>query len=128
MPMPKAHLTILNLYTLKGTPSEFCTAIELLVDRVRREGHPGIQSYQFYVNSDERSARAVIHYANAASWIGHHDIAMGWPEMQGLHAVATLSEVTFLGQMTQEIEDWIDRSSLTAKLNIGNAYAAGFWR
>ena len=126
--MPEAHLTILNHYTLTASTAEFRIAIKLLADRVHREGHAGIQSYQFYVNSDENSARAVIDYEHAAAWIGHHDIAMAWPEMQGLHAVATLREVTFLGQMTPEIKDWIDRSSLTAKLNTGNAYAAGFRR
>jgi hypothetical protein len=126
--MSETQLIVLNLYTLKGTAEQFRAAIELLADRVLREGHPGIQSYLFYVNSDERSARAVIDYENAAAWIGHHEIAMAWPEMRGLHSVATLSEVTFLGQMTPEIKAWIDRSSLTAKLNTGNQFAAGFRR
>ena len=126
--MSEAHLTVLNLYILKGTAAEFQAAIEMLADRVNREGHLGIQSYRFYVNNDEQSARAVIDYENAAAWIGHHDIAMAWPEMMGLHAVAKLSEVTFLGAMTPEIKSWINRSTLTAKLNIGNAYAAGFRR
>lgn len=126
--MSQAHLSVLNLYTLKGTAAEFRAAIEVLADRVRREGHFGVRSYQFYVNDDEKSARAVIDYENAAAWIGHHDIAMAWPEMKGLHAVAALSEVTFLGEMTPEIKSWIDRSTLTAKLNIGNVFAAGFRR
>ena len=126
--MSETQLTVLNLYTLKGTPEQFCAAIELLADRVQKEGHRGVRSYQFYVNSDANSARAVIDYENAVAWIGHHDIAMAWPEMLGLHAVATLNEVTFLGQMTPEIKGWIDRSSLTAKLNIGNVFAAGFRR
>ncbi|MEI6799483.1 MAG: hypothetical protein WCO04_09755, partial [Pseudomonadota bacterium] len=126
--MSKAHLTVLNFYTLKGTAAEFRAAIEVLADRVRREGHSGVRSYQFYVNTDEKSARAVIEYENAAAWIGHHDIAMAWPEMKGLHAVAALSEVTFLGEMTPEIKSWIDRSTLTAKLNVGNEFAAGFRR
>ena len=128
LPMTKAHLTVLNLYSLKGTPSEFRAAIELLADRVRREGHSGVRSYHFYVNTDENSARAVIDYEDAAAWIGHHDIAMACPEMKCLHAVAALSEVTFLGEMTPEIESWIDRSTLTAKLNVGNFFAAGFRR
>lgn len=126
--MPQPHLTILNRYSLKGTPAQFRAAIEVLADRVRAEGHRGILSYQFYVNSDEQSARAVIDYENAQAWIGHHDIAMAWPEMRGLHAVAALVEVTFLGQMTPDIQHWIDRSTLTAKLNIGNEFAAGFRR
>ena len=126
--MSKAHLTVLNFYTLKGAAAEFRAEIEVLADRVRREGHSGVRSYQFYVNTDEKSARAVIEYENAAAWIGHHDIAMAWPEMKGLHAVAALSEVTFLGEITPEIKSWIDRSTLTAKLNVGNYFAAGFRR
>ena len=126
--MSDTHLTVLNLYRLKGTAAQFQAAITLLADRVQREGHRGIQSYQFYVNGDENTARAVIDYENAAAWIGHHDIAMGWPEMQGLHAVASLADVTFLGPLTPEIRRWIENSSLTATLNSGNAHAAGFRR
>lgn len=91
-------------------------------------GHPGIQSSLFYVNIDENSSRAVIECENAAAWIGPYYIAMGWPEMQGLHAVAWLSEVTFLDKMTPEDKSWIDQSLLTAKSDIGNVHAAGFRR
>ncbi len=126
--MSETRLTVLNLYSLKGTGAQFEAAIKRLAARVEREGHPGVLSYRFFVNDSEKSARAVIDYENAEAWIGHHDIAMGWPEMVGLHAVATLSEVTFLGLLTPEIKNWIENSALTAKINSGNAFAAGFRR
>lgn len=126
--MSEPGLTILNLYTLTGSSGEFRATIERLVGRVREEGHPGVLSYRFFVNEAEASARAVIDYENAAAWIGHHDIAMDWPEMAGLHAVARLSEVTFLGVLTPEIQSWIANSQLTAQIRHGNSFAAGFRR
>jgi len=126
--MNEPGLTIVNLYTLTGSADAFKAAIERLVARVRDEGHPGVLSYRFFVNEAEKSARAVIDYEDAAAWIGHHDIAMGWPEMAGLHGVAALSEVTFLGPLTPEIQDWIDNSKLTARIRHGNSFAAGFQR
>lgn len=126
--MSEPGLTILNLYTLIGSADDFRAAIERLADRVREEGHPGVLSYRFFVNETVNTARAVIDYENASAWIGHHDIAMGWPEMAGLHGVATLSEVTFLGALTPEIQSWIDNSKLTARIRHGNSFAAGFQR
>ena len=79
--MSEARLTILNLYKLTGTAKDFRTAIERLSARVREEGDPGILSYRFFVNSAENSARGVIDYESPAAWIGHHDLAMAWPEM-----------------------------------------------
>lgn len=126
--MSGPRLTILNLYTLTGSADDFRAAIERLASRVRDQGHPGVLSYRFFVNEAEKTARAVIDYENAAAWIGHHDIAMGWSEMSGLHRVATLSEVTFLGLLTPEIQNWIDNSKLTARIHHGNNFAAGFQR
>ena len=51
---------------------------------------------------------------------------MPWPEMTALHTVARLVELTFLGPLTPEIRAWLDGSSLTARINDGNAFAAGF--
>lgn len=126
--MDANSLTILNRYKLIGTTEEFRAAIKSLVTRVEEEGHRGILSYRFYVNATEKSARAVIDYENAAAWIGHHDIAMGWPEMTAMHAVATLDEVTFLGPLTPEIKAWIASSTLAARILEGNSFASGFNR
>ena len=126
--MPDPQLTVLNLYTLKTTAADFEAAIRLLVARVQKEGHPGVRSYRFFVNAAHSTGRAVIDYETPEAWIGHHDLAMDWPEMKGLHAVAALSEVTFLGPLTPSILDWIATSSLTARLNQGNVFAAGFHR
>ncbi|WP_417668134.1 hypothetical protein [Roseibium sp.] len=121
-------LTILNLYHLTFGASEFTRAITALSERVQAEGHPGVLGYRFFVNGHEKTARAVVDYRDAAAWIGHHDLAMGWPEMKALHDVAHLEDVTFLGTLTPEIQDWIDRSSLKAKVHSGNRFAAGFIR
>jgi hypothetical protein len=46
------------------------------------------------VNASDRTARGVIDYKDPDAWMGHHDIAMSWPEMTALHAAATLAETT----------------------------------
>lgn len=126
--MKTERLTILNLYELKAAPDHFAQAIDALARRVQAEGDPGVLSYRFFVNASEGTARGVIDYSNPAAWIGHHDIAMGWPEMSALHEIATLSEVVFLGPMTGEIQAWIDSSTLSARIRCGYAFAGGFQR
>ena len=126
--MPECGLTVLNNYELRQGPEAFERAIIALAKRVEAEGHPGVLSYRFFVNPAENSAQVVIDYEDPGAWIGHHEIAMGWPEMTALHAVAHLAEVTFLGALTAEIESWIATSTLTARIRRGNRFAAGFRR
>lgn len=124
----EAQLTILNLYTLKASPQAFVAAITDLAARVDREGERGVLAYRFWVNAAEGTARAVIDYATPQAWIGHHDISMAWPEMQALHRTAQLSDVTFLGPMTEDIRAWLAGSGLKAMVHDGYAAAAGFRR
>ncbi|KSV83780.1 hypothetical protein [Sinorhizobium sp. GL28] len=67
------------------------------------------------MNASERTAHGVIDYKDPGAWIGHHDIAMSWPEMTALHAAATLAEVIFLCPLTSEIQAWNKSSALTAR-------------
>lgn len=126
--MLKTTLTAVNSYTLAGPADGFTAATVALAARVEAEGHPGVLSYRFFVNAAEGTARAVVDYANADAWIGHHEIAMAWPEMKALHAAATLSDVTFLGALTAEIRDWLRASALKARIHEGHIFAAGFSR
>lgn len=65
--MTEPGLTILNLYTLTDRADDFRVAIERLAARVCDEGHPGVLSYRFFVNTAEKTARAVIDYENASA-------------------------------------------------------------
>lgn len=123
-----AQLTILNLYRLKADAGAFVAAITALAARVERDGERGVLAYRFWVNAGEGTARAVIDYATPQAWIGHHDISMEWPEMQALHTVATLSDVTFLGPMSDEIRAWLAGSGLKARVTDGFVAAAAFRR
>ena len=78
-------LTILNTYSLSATASEFTTAITALAARVLAEGDRGVLSYRFFINPDAATARAVIDYTGPSAWMGHHDLAMDWPEIQADH-------------------------------------------
>lgn len=121
-------LTVLNFYRLTGTVETFSAAIIALARRVEVEGHPGVLSYRFFLDPDTSTARGIVDYADAEAWIGHHEIAMAWPEMRSLHAAAPLVEATFLGVMTAEISDWLARSGITAKVTSGYCATAGFTR
>ena len=121
-------LTILNQYVLKGSAAQFTVAISALTARVEHEGEHGVLSYRFFVNGPAQSAIAIIDYATPQAWIGHHDRSMAWQEMQALHRVATLAEVTFLGPLTDEIRLWLASSGLKAQVNSGYSLAAGFRR
>ncbi|WP_291838114.1 hypothetical protein [Limimaricola sp.] len=113
---------------MRGSAEDFVAATQALADRVRREGHPGVLSYRFWVDAASAQGRAVIDYADAAAWTGHHDIAMDWPEMAALHEAAALSEVTFLGKVTPEILAWMADGPLHARLIEGYVPSAGFAR
>jgi hypothetical protein len=126
--MLETPLTVLNLYRLAGDADAARAAFAALAARVEREGHPGIRSYRFFVHADQPTARAVIDYAGPSAWLGHHDIAMAWPEMRALHGVARLAEATFLGPFTPDMQTWLDRSGLTARIETGYSFVAGFRR
>ncbi len=126
--MPATRITAVNHYTLTAPAPDFQAATLALAARVRDQGHPGILSYRFFVNADQATARAVVDYADADAWIGHHDIAMGWPEMAALRAASQLTEITLLGPVTSAILEWLARSGLTATVITGHAFAAGFCR
>jgi hypothetical protein len=124
--MREPTLTVLNHYTLNGSPDNFVVAAQALAARVKSEGHPGVLSYRFFAGPE--SARAVVDYADAAAWIGHHEIAMGWPEMKALHQAAGLAHSVFLGSLTDEIRAWLAGSGLTVRVEEGYTFTAGFRR
>lgn len=121
-------LVIVNDYNLLAPVSDFTRSISALAARVEREGHPGVRSYLFYANAEEATARAVIHYTGPEAWIGHHDISFGWPEMKALHSVARLAQVSFHGEMTSAIRDWLEAAGLTVPVRHYPDFAAGFQR
>jgi hypothetical protein len=97
-----------NEYELVDTPDTFVAAISALADRTDREGHPGVLGYRFYVNRAEQTAGAVIRYADAGSWVAHHQIAYQWDEMPALQSTVSLRRLTLLGPLNEEILGMID--------------------
>jgi|GEM_PF-1954105 len=122
------QIAAFNLYGLLAGRDAFLAATGALAARVAAEGHPGILHYRFFAGDDGREGAATVIYADAAAWIGHHEIAMGWPEMRAMHAVARLREITLMGPVTAEITGWLARSGLTATLRLFPAAGGGFRR
>ena len=121
-----AEIVVVNRYTLRNAQA-FASAATALAARVRDQGDPGVLSYRFHC-SDQTTAWAVVRYADAAAWIGHHDLAMAWPEMAALRAAADLDEVLLAGEPTAEMQDWIDRLNLRPRLRSLGHPVAGFQR
>jgi hypothetical protein len=119
---------VLLRYRLRGGAQPFENAIMRLAARVERAGHPGVLGYRFFANPEKNEACAVVDYADPAAWIGHHEIAMAWPEMAALHGAAELYEITFLGPVPAEITDWLSRSPISARVETGFRIASGFLR
>jgi hypothetical protein len=126
--MSSSGLSVTTAYELNGSVAEFHTTITALVDRVRTEGHRGILSYRFFVDDQGRTAHGFIDYENCDAWIGHHDIAMSWPEMAAMHGVARLTKIEFFGPVDARILKWLDRSNLRATIVTGRAFCSGFER
>jgi hypothetical protein len=126
--MTTPRLVIVNDYVLLSSADAFRAAIAALAARVRDEGHKGVRSYLFYARPEDATARAIIHYADPDAWIGHHELSFGWPEMKALHGVARLAQVTFHGEITGAIRDWMARAGLAVPVLHYPDFAAGFLR
>ncbi len=69
------HVIQVNHYALVEPPDVYVAAIKALAKRTETEGHSGVLGYKFFVNASDNTAGAVITYANADAWLGHHQLA-----------------------------------------------------
>ena len=134
------RVTIINQYALRDRGA-FVAAVTALAARVRVEGHTGVLSYRFYAPEGTgmqlAEGRAVVIYANPAAlapqpgpaaWVGHHDTAMGWPEMANLRAAAELVEIAIHGPLSDAMANWLDRSGLAPRCVHHGLSVVGFER
>ncbi|MGQ0563794.1 MAG: hypothetical protein ACT4OK_01810 [Gemmobacter sp.] len=121
-------VTIVNRYALRAGAGQFVLAVTALARRVEAEGHPGVLAYRFYAAPDAEEGRAVVLYADPEAWVGHHDIAMGWPEMAALRAVADLVEIAVHGPLSGGMRRWMEISGMMPKVRHVGPVVAGFVR
>ena len=121
-----SEIVVVNFYTLRD-PEGFDRALRTLVPRVRLQGHEGLRSYRFF-GSGPRERRLVAIYAGPEAWVGHHDLIMPWPEMEGLRAAARLARGDLYGPLTPPMRDWADQMGLGTKLRHQGEAIAGFRR
>jgi Antibiotic biosynthesis monooxygenase len=125
---PEAEIAVVNRYRLLSGREPFLAASLALAGRVEAEGHPGILSYRLYAPEGVEEARLVARYRDAEAWVGHHDLAMGWPEMAAFRTVAALERVELYGAVTDAMRDWIDRIGLAERIWFSGPQRAGFGR
>ncbi|MGL4238593.1 antibiotic biosynthesis monooxygenase [Tabrizicola sp.] len=126
--MPDQAITVVNLYRLLSGREAFVVAVNALARRVEAEGHPGVLEYRFFCPEGADDGRAVVRYRDAEAWVGHHDLAMGWPEMAAFRAVAELERIDLYGPVTKAMQDWIDRMGLADRVFHAGGPVAGFSR
>lgn len=121
-------ITVVNRYRLVSGRQAFLTATTALARRVQRDGHRGVLDYRFFCTEGSAEGQAVVRYRDAEAWVGHHDLAMGWPEMAALRAAAELEEITLFGPISDAMRVWIDAMGLAGKVRHQGEAVAGFCR
>jgi hypothetical protein len=116
----------INEYELTGSPDAFVDAITALARRTEAEGHPGVLSYQFFVNRELGSAGATIIYENGAAWLAHHQLAYQWEEMPVLQSTVALQRLTLFGPLGDELHNWLADAEISYIHY--DTFAAGFVR
>jgi hypothetical protein len=119
-------ITVVNRYRLTAAEDVFVAAVAAMARRVEAEGHPGVLSYHFFCVAGE--GRAVVTYANPDAWVGHHDIAMGWPEMLAVRAACYLEEISLYGPVSDTMRDWLAKAGMIGRLSHAGKAVAGFRR
>ena len=124
----EAGITVVNQYRLTSGREAFLEATAALARRVEAEGHPGVLEYRFHCLPGADVGRAVVRYRSAKAWVGHHELALVWPEMAALRASADLEEVALYGPFTPAMQDWCARMGLAERVRHLGESVAGFCR
>ncbi|MDP3261940.1 MAG: hypothetical protein U1E06_10030 [Tabrizicola sp.] len=119
-------ITVVNRYRLTAGQGAFVAAVSAMARRVDTEGHPGVRSHHFFCADGE--GRAVVTYASPDAWVGHHDIAMGWPEMAAVRAVSALEEISLYGPLSDAMRAWLEKADLLGRLRHAGEAVTGFRR
>jgi hypothetical protein len=117
-----------NHYALDEPPDVYVAAIKALAKRTETEGHSGVLGYKFFVNASDNTAGAVITYANADAWLGHHQLAYQWDEMVQLQATVSLKRVDLFGPLNDEVRAFMANVKLKFDHSHYDELAAGFVR
>lgn len=118
----------INEYELLTSEEDFKSAISAVAARTEREGHPGILSYQFFVDGPRKKASACITYADADTWLAHHETAYGWEEMPAFQRNVQLARASLFGPLNDGMRVWLEKANLPCEVFSVNTHAAGFVR
>ncbi len=117
-----------NEYELLTNEKDFTAAIEAVADRTRREGHPGVLSYQFFVDAPLNLASACITYADADAWVAHHEMVYGWDEMPAFQKNVRLTRASLFGPLNARMRAMLESANLQCEVLRVSTHAAGFNR
>jgi len=124
----ESQIININEYELLTSAEDFTVAIRAVAERTKHEGHPGVLSYQFFVDEPNRSAGACITYADADAWLAHHEMAYGWEEMPTFQQNVRLTRASLLGPLNEGVRAWLEKASIPCEVFRVNNHAAGFER
>jgi hypothetical protein len=101
-------LTLVELIELTGPFEEFSALLAALMERLEREGVPGLASMQFYrERPDSNLIGAVISFRDADQLLTHQNMIATWPEFARLARIMKLVDMRVHGKLNAQAEAWI---------------------
>ena len=118
----------INEYELLTNEADFSAAMEAVAERTERESHPGVLSYQFFVDGASNRTSASITYADADAWVAHHEMAYGWDEMPAFQKNVRLTRASLFGPLNDHMRSMLESAKLPCEVFHVSTHAAGFVR
>ena len=126
--MPNSQLIHRVTFEMTHGTEAFVEAIRDVAARMKKEGRPGLLSYNFYVEPGQSHGEAVIVYENADALVENHDLIHGWPELAAVGAVSRVTGTSFLGPRAPKLDAWIEAKAFPFEPGKFGRHAAGFDR
>ena len=109
-------ISIINSYLSSKPPSIVIAAVEAMVAKVSLSGHPGILSYEMFRPDAGEEVVGLFRYADAAAWIGHHELIKDWQEFVDLRDSLSLTSIRFFGTIPSEIHAWLAQANFDTSI------------
>lgn len=121
-----AHVTLVEILDVLAPFDEVTELMRALMQRLEREGVPGIASMQFYTDEAARQLAAVIRFWDPAQLIDHTKLLSSWSEFARFSSMIELKEMRIHGVVPPAVLAWLEQFQGPKKQY--QRYVAGFVR
>lgn len=102
-------VTLVEILEVSGSFDEARQLIRSCVERLEREGVPGLASMRFYEDAETKELAAVITFADARDILAHTRMISSWPEFERFATLIRLKDMRIHGRVSEEVRSWLDR-------------------